>query len=120
MRLRFQKRALRQIEEALTYIAAESPQGAAKVEARIAAALQQLRLYPFSGRKTPVPAFDGHTSRPSPITSTILWDLTRSWCSASGIRPKDRWPPTDRRNGVRRCVGPIDGLARHSLFSVGR
>lgn len=56
MRLRYQKRALRQIEEALTHIAAESPQGAAKVEARIAAALSQLLRFPFSGRKIPIPS----------------------------------------------------------------
>lgn len=54
MKLRFQKRALRQIEVALTYIAAASPLGAAKVEARIAAALLQVRNHPFSGRKTPI------------------------------------------------------------------
>ena len=54
MRLRYQTRALRQIEEVLTYIAAHSPQGAAKVEARITAALLQVRNHPLSGRKTPI------------------------------------------------------------------
>lgn len=54
MRLRYQSRALRQIEVALTYIASESPQGAAKVEARISAALLLVKSFPLSGHKTPV------------------------------------------------------------------
>ncbi|MFD1704322.1 type II toxin-antitoxin system RelE/ParE family toxin [Methylopila henanensis] len=54
MKLRVQKRALRQIEDALTYIAAESPQGAANVEARIVAAFLQVQRYPFLGRPTPI------------------------------------------------------------------
>lgn len=52
MRLRFQKRALRQLDEILHYIQARSPQGAAKVQARITASLELLRLQPHAGTKT--------------------------------------------------------------------
>jgi toxin ParE1/3/4 len=55
VKLRYQRRALHQIDKALGYIAARSPDGAAKVEARltpIAALIQQQSLV---GRKTSVP-----------------------------------------------------------------
>lgn len=55
MTLRFQRRALQQIDRALGYIAAQSPQGAAKVEARLTAVLAVVRDHPLSGRKTSIP-----------------------------------------------------------------
>lgn len=55
MRPRFQRRALQQIDSALAYIAAYSPQGAAKVEARLSAVLTVVRDHPLSGRKTSIP-----------------------------------------------------------------
>jgi toxin ParE1/3/4 len=55
VKLRYQKRALQQIDEALGYIAKRSPQGAARVEARLAAVLALLQLQSFVGRKTTIP-----------------------------------------------------------------
>ncbi|TXN60131.1 type II toxin-antitoxin system RelE/ParE family toxin [Methylobacterium sp. WL18] len=52
MKLRFQRRALQQVDRALAYIAAQSPQGAAKVEARLTAVLAVVRDHPHAGRKT--------------------------------------------------------------------
>ncbi|WP_342151283.1 type II toxin-antitoxin system RelE/ParE family toxin [Methylorubrum sp. SB2] len=52
--LRFQARALRQIDEALGYVQARSPQGAAKIEARLAHLLQRLREHPQLGVRTSV------------------------------------------------------------------
>ena len=54
MKLRYQKRALRQIDKALGYIAARSPQGAAHVEARLRAMAALLQMQSFVGRKTSV------------------------------------------------------------------
>jgi plasmid stabilization system protein ParE len=54
VKLRYQKRALRQIDNALGYIAARSPQGAANVEARLGAIVALLRMQSFVGRKTSV------------------------------------------------------------------
>ncbi|MFP5075807.1 type II toxin-antitoxin system RelE/ParE family toxin [Rhizobium sp. YIM 134829] len=54
MRLRFQKRAFAQIDTVLSHIAAHSPQGAAQVEARLRAVLQQLQAHPFPGRRIPI------------------------------------------------------------------
>jgi toxin ParE1/3/4 len=55
VRLRYQKRALQQIDKALGYIAARSPDGAAKVEARLTAIVALIQLQSFIGRKTSVP-----------------------------------------------------------------
>jgi len=55
VRLRYQKRALQQIDKALGYIAARSPDGAAKVEARLTAVLALVQLQSFVGGKTSVP-----------------------------------------------------------------
>ena len=55
MRLRFQRRALRQIDEALGYVQARSPQGAAKIRARLVANLDVLRMQPHAGVKTSIP-----------------------------------------------------------------
>jgi toxin ParE1/3/4 len=53
--LRYQKRALQQIDKALGYIASRSPEGAANVEARLAAMVTLLQLQSFVGRKTTIP-----------------------------------------------------------------
>jgi plasmid stabilization system protein ParE len=53
--LRYQKRALQQIDKALGYIASRSPEGAANVEARLAAMVALLQLQSFVGRKTSIP-----------------------------------------------------------------
>jgi len=55
VKLRFQKRALRQIDSALAYIAAQSPQGAANVEARLRALIDLLQVRSQIGRKTSLP-----------------------------------------------------------------
>jgi len=55
VRLRYQKRALQQIDKALGYIAARSPDGAAKVEARLTAIVTLIQLQSFVGRKTSIP-----------------------------------------------------------------
>ena len=54
MKLRYQKRALRQIDKALEYIAARSPHGAAHVEARLRAMATLLQMQSLVGRKTSI------------------------------------------------------------------
>ncbi len=46
---RFQARALQQIDEALGFVQARSPQGAAKIEARLTYLLRRLREHPQLG-----------------------------------------------------------------------
>jgi toxin ParE1/3/4 len=55
VRLRYQKRALQQIDKALGCIAARSPDGAARVEARLTAIVTMIQLQGFVGRKTSIP-----------------------------------------------------------------
>jgi plasmid stabilization system protein ParE len=54
VKLRYQKRALRQIDSALSYIYAHSPQGAAHIEARLRAITSLLLVQSFVGRKTSI------------------------------------------------------------------
>ena len=54
MKLRYQKHALRQIDIALGYIAAKSPQGAANVEALLLAMVTLLQIQSQVGRKTSI------------------------------------------------------------------
>jgi toxin ParE1/3/4 len=55
VKLRYQRRALQQIDKALGYIAARSPDGAAKVEARLTAIAALIQEQSLVGRKTSVP-----------------------------------------------------------------
>ena len=54
MKLRYQKHALRQIDIALGYIAAKSPQGAVNVEALLLAMVTLLQIQSQVGRKTSI------------------------------------------------------------------
>jgi plasmid stabilization system protein ParE len=50
VKVRYTKRALAQIDQALTYIEARSPQGAGHVRDRIAALVALLENSPYAGR----------------------------------------------------------------------
>ncbi len=56
MRLRYTSTALRQIEDALSYLAARSPGGAAGLRDRILAAAALIREHPHAGQATSRPA----------------------------------------------------------------
>ena len=55
MNVRYTRRALTQIDDALSYIEARSPQGAAHVRDRIVALVSLLRERPYAGRTTSRP-----------------------------------------------------------------
>jgi plasmid stabilization system protein ParE len=50
--VRYTRRALAQIDEALTYVEQRSPQGAAHIRDRIAALVELLQEHPYAGRET--------------------------------------------------------------------
>jgi len=52
VKVRYTKRALAQIDVALTYIEARSPQGAGRVRDRIVALIALLQDHPYAGRQT--------------------------------------------------------------------
>ena len=54
MKLRYSKRAIQQIDDALGYLAKRSPQGAAKVTARMTLILTLLQRHPNTGSKTTI------------------------------------------------------------------
>ena len=56
MKLRYTLRALADLSAILDYIAAQSPQGARRVQARIQAVTDLLLLYPSIGRRTNDPS----------------------------------------------------------------
>lgn len=52
MKLRFTRTALKQIEQALSYIAERSPSGARRVSDRISATVDLVKHYPHAGQAT--------------------------------------------------------------------
>jgi plasmid stabilization system protein ParE len=52
VKIRYTRRALRQMTEILDYIEARSPQGAANVKRRLQAAIDLVAEHPYSGRAT--------------------------------------------------------------------
>jgi plasmid stabilization system protein ParE len=52
VKLRYTQTALRQIDEALDYVRMRSPQGAARINARMLAAVDLIRNHPNAGQKT--------------------------------------------------------------------
>ncbi len=55
MRLRYTTRAAAQIDAALVYVAARSPQGARRLRARVETITELLRRHPLAGRETSNP-----------------------------------------------------------------
>ena len=55
MKLRVTRRAATQIEKALDYIEAESPQGANRMRERIGTLLLLLEQHPYAGQSTDLP-----------------------------------------------------------------
>ena len=55
MNVRYTRRALTQIDEALTYVEARSPQGAVHLRDRIVALVTLLQEQPYAGRTTTHP-----------------------------------------------------------------
>jgi toxin ParE1/3/4 len=55
LKRRFQRRALQQIDRALSHIATQSPQGAAKVEGRLTALIAVVRDHPHAGARASMP-----------------------------------------------------------------
>ena len=52
MKLRYTRRAAKELDEVLCYIDERSPQGAANVKARIQAIIDLIALHPLAGRLT--------------------------------------------------------------------
>ncbi|WP_082076969.1 type II toxin-antitoxin system RelE/ParE family toxin [Bradyrhizobium sp. LTSPM299] len=66
MNVRYTRRALAQIDQALSYIAARSPQGAVHVRDRVLALVTLLQERPYAGRATSRPGVRQLPATPYP------------------------------------------------------
>ncbi|WP_349631626.1 type II toxin-antitoxin system RelE/ParE family toxin [Bradyrhizobium tropiciagri] len=66
MNVRYTRRALSQIDQALSYIAARSPQGADRVRDRVVALVELLQQHPLAGRATSRPGVRRLSTTPYP------------------------------------------------------
>jgi toxin ParE1/3/4 len=74
MRLRYTRPALADLASILDYIAARSPQGAARIHARMRAITDLLLKYPLAGAVTDDPTIRRITTTPYPISHLLRDD----------------------------------------------
>lgn len=76
MRLRYTRPALADVSSILDYIAARSPQGARRVQARIQAIIELISLHPHIGRRTNDAIIRRMPTTPYPYL--IFYEVTES------------------------------------------
>ncbi len=89
-RLRYTRPALADLEAVLDYIAARSPQGARRVQARIQAVIELLTQHPFIGTRTNDPAIRRMTTTPYPYL--IFYEATDAELIVHAVRHAARDP----------------------------
>jgi plasmid stabilization system protein ParE len=97
VKVRYTLPALADLSAILDYIAAHSPQGAKRVQARIQAIIDLLLLYPFIGTRTDDPAIRRLTTPPYPFlvfyeiaaTEIIIHAVRHAARDPSGMRGYD-------------------------------
>ena len=90
MRLRVTRRAATQIEKALNYIEADSPQGATHVRERIQTLFRLLAQHPYAGQATDLPGVRRLTLSPYPYL--IFYRVTDSEVIVQRMRHTSRRP----------------------------
>ncbi len=90
MKLRYTLPALADLSAILDYIAAQSPQGARRVQARIQAVTELLSLYPLIGRQTNDPTIRRMMTTPYPYI--IFYEATGTESIIHAIRHAARDP----------------------------
>ncbi len=90
VRLRYTLPALADLSAILDYIAAHSPQGARRVQARIQTLTDLLLLYPHIGRRTNYPAIRRMTTTPYPYLVFYEATTTEIIIHAIPTRPAAR------------------------------
>ena len=92
MKLRYTLPALADLNTILDYIAAHSPQGAQRVQARIQPITDLLLLHPLIGRRTSDPSIRRMTTTPYPYL--IFYEITDSEIIIHAVRHAARHPST--------------------------
>lgn len=90
MRLRVTRRAATQIEKALDYIEADSPQGANHVRERIKTLFLLLSQHPYAGQATDLPGVRRLTLSPYPYL--IFYRVTENEVIVQRMRHTSRRP----------------------------
>jgi plasmid stabilization system protein ParE len=90
MKLRYTLPALADLSAILDYIAAQSPPGARRVQARIQALIDLLLLYPDIGRRTNDPVIRRMTTTPYPYV--VFYEATETEVIIHAIRHAARDP----------------------------
>ena len=90
MRLRYTLPALADLSAILDYIAAHSPQGAKRVQARIKALTDLLLQHPHIGRRTNDPAIRRMTTAPYPYL--VFYEATETEIIIHAVRHSARDP----------------------------
>jgi toxin ParE1/3/4 len=90
VRLRYTLPALADLSEILDYIAAHSPRGARRVQARIKALTDLLLQYPHIGSRTNDPAIRRMTTTPYPYL--VFYEATETEIIIHAIRHAARDP----------------------------
>ena len=95
MRLRVTKRAATQIEKALGYIEAESPEGANRMRERIQTLFLLLTHHPYAGQLTDLPGVRRLVVSPYPYL--IFYRVTDDEVIVQRMRHSSRRPYNTRR-----------------------
>jgi len=90
VKLRYTLPALADLSAILDYIAAQSPQGARRVQARIQAVTDLLLLHPQIGRRTDDPVIRRMTTTPYPYV--VFYEATETEIIIHAIRHAARDP----------------------------
>jgi len=90
VKLRYTLPALADLSAILDYIAAESPQGARRVQARIRTLTELLLLHPHIGRRTNDPAIRLMTATPYPYL--VFYEATETEIIIHAVRHAARRP----------------------------
>jgi len=90
VRLRYTLPALADLHTILDYIAAQSPQGARRVQARIQRLTELLLQHPYIGRRTNDPAIRRLTITPYPYL--VFYETTESEIIIHAVRHAARDP----------------------------
>jgi toxin ParE1/3/4 len=90
VKLRYTLPALADLSSVLDYIAAHSPQGARRVQARLKAIIDLLLLHPAIGARTEDPAIRRMPTRPYPYV--IFYEATETEIIIHAIRHSARDP----------------------------
>ncbi|MSP03215.1 MAG: type II toxin-antitoxin system RelE/ParE family toxin [Acetobacteraceae bacterium] len=90
MKLRYTRPALADLEDVLDYIAAHSPRGARRVQARIQTIVDLLVLHPHIGTRTNDPVIRRMTTSPYPYL--VFYEATDTGVIIHAVRHDARDP----------------------------